>query len=54
LHGEVICYVTRSGNAALRWTDQRTDTYGVLNAVAGRDDLAVLYRHWRTLLDGSG
>jgi hypothetical protein len=50
LHGEVICYVTRSGNAALRWTDQRSDTYGVLNAVAGRTDLAGLDRQWQKLL----
>jgi hypothetical protein len=52
LHGEVLCYVQRDGYAALRWTDQRTSTYGVLNAVAGRKDLADLYSAWALLVGG--
>jgi hypothetical protein len=51
-HGEVLCYVQRDGYAALRWTDQRTSTYGVLNAVAGRTDLADLYSAWAVLVFG--
>ena len=43
----------RDGYAALRWTDQRTDTYGVLNAVAGSTDLAALYRQWQTIVNGN-
>jgi hypothetical protein len=51
-HGEVVCGVNKDGYAALRWTDERTDTYGVVNAVAGSKDLATLYRHWQTIADG--
>jgi hypothetical protein len=52
-HGEVVCYVSEAGHAAMRWTDERTSTYGLLNAVAGSTDLAALYRHWQTLLGRS-
>jgi hypothetical protein len=52
-HGEVVCYVSEAGHAALRWTDERTSTYGLMNAVAGSTDLAALYRHWQTLLGRS-
>ena len=54
LHGEVVCYVHEDGYAALRWTDGRTSTYGVMNAVAGRTDLAALYGRWVPLVDRSG
>ena len=53
LHGEVVCDVNDDGYAALRWTDERTDTYGVMNAVAGSTDLAALYRHWQTIVNGN-
>jgi hypothetical protein len=52
-HGEVVCYVSEAGHAALRWTDERTSTYGLMNAAAGSTDLAALYRHWQTLLGSS-
>jgi hypothetical protein len=48
-HGELVCYVTRAGSAALRWTDQRTSTYGVMNARPGRKSVAMLYRQWLAL-----
>jgi hypothetical protein len=54
LHGEIACYVHEDGYAALRWTDGRTSTYGVMNAVAGSTDLAALYGRWVPLVDGSG
>ncbi len=53
LHGEYACYVHDDGYAALRWTDERTSTYGVINAVAGSTDLAALYGRWETLVGGS-
>jgi hypothetical protein len=46
LHGEYLCYVSDDGVALLRWTDERSGTYGVMNGVAGRKDLARLYRAW--------
>ncbi len=52
-HGEYVCYVSDSGAAALRWTDLRTSTYGVMNAVAGATDLAALHRHWQTVIGES-
>lgn len=49
-HGELVCYVARpSGQAKLRWTDERTETYGVIDA--NDDDLAALYQAWFTQLD---
>jgi hypothetical protein len=45
-HGEYLCYVADAGYGLLRWTDERTGTYGVLNATAGRKDLTRLYRQW--------
>ena len=33
-----------------KWTDERTDTYGVMNAVAGRKDLGRLFRLWETVV----
>ena len=53
LHGEYACYVHDDGYAALRWIDERTSTYGVMNAVAGSTDLAALYGHWQQLVDAS-
>ena len=46
-NGEYLCYVSDSGTALLRWTDERTHTYGVMNAVAGKPRLAVLARQWQ-------
>ena len=54
LHGDYLCYVSESGTAQLRWTDQRTDTYGVMNAVAGRKSLQRLYRQWQAVVAGEG
>ena len=54
LHGEYLCYVSDPGTAQLRWTDQRTGTYGVLNAVAGRKDLARLHRQWEEFVGVEG
>lgn len=52
LHGEYLCYVSDSGTALLRWTDERTGTYGVMNAVAGRKRLGALFRSWETIVGG--
>jgi len=52
LHGEYLCYVSDDGVALLRWTDERTDTYGVMNGVAGKKDLATLYRQWQSVAGG--
>jgi hypothetical protein len=47
-HGEVACYVSKtSGEAKLRWTDERTHTYGVIDA-SDRDTRA-LYGAWMEL-----
>ena len=54
LHGEYLCYVSDGGTALLRWTDERTGTYGVMNAVAGREDLARLYRRWEAIVGTTG
>jgi hypothetical protein len=43
--GELACYVER-GAAKLRWTDDRTQMYGVLDATDG--DVAALYQWWRS------
>ncbi len=50
-HGDLVCYVSPSSpEAKLRWTDERTDTYGVLDA---RDrDIAGLHDTWLAL-DGT-
>jgi hypothetical protein len=49
-HGKLACWVSPdSGLAALRWTDERTDTYGILNAAderGRRKDLANLHFQW--------
>lgn len=45
-HGVYFCYVTKSGTAILRWTDKRTNTYGVLDAVAGNRNLKRLHQRW--------
>ena len=52
--GEYLCYVSDSGTALLRWTDERTDTYGVMNAVAGRSSLKTLYAQWQAAIGGPG
>jgi len=47
-HGEYFCYVSKTGgHALLRWTDERTNTYGVLDANNAR--LKPLYRAWTEL-----
>ena len=47
-HGEVACYVSKaSGEAKLRWTDERTDTYGIIDA--SDRDLRALYGAWMEL-----
>ena len=51
-HGEYLCYESDAGTALLRWTDARTDTYGVVNAVAGSGNLKSLFRHWESVLRG--
>ena len=44
-HGRYFCYVSKtSGRALLRWTDKRTNTYGVLDSTG--DQLVPLYRAW--------
>lgn len=48
-NGEYLCYVSGSGTALLRWTDERTNTYGVMNAVSGRKHLDVLARQWASI-----
>lgn len=50
-YGDYFCYLSRSGShALLRWTDERTNTYGVLDANNAR--LAPLHRAWLELRDG--
>ena len=47
-HGEYFCYVSQAGgHALLRWTDERTDTYGVIDAKNAK--LRPLYRAWEEL-----
>jgi len=53
LDGEYLCYVSDSGNALLRWSDRRTNIYGVMNAVAGQKNLKTLYRQWQSIVDGA-
>ncbi len=48
-HGEYLCYVSDAGNALFRWTDERTDTFGVMNATPGRKNLKQLYRYWEEI-----
>jgi hypothetical protein len=42
-YGRIACYVD-GGQAKIRWIDERTDTYGVLNATG--NDLAALHAFW--------
>jgi len=48
-YGEYFCYVSDAGNALLRWTDERTGTYGVVNAAPGRANLKRLYHYWEKI-----
>lgn len=50
--GEYLCYVSDQGTALLRWTDERTGTYGVMNAITGRANLKTLHTQWQTALRG--
>lgn len=45
-HGRVVCWVSRTGTrlAHIRWTDDRTGTYGLLDA--SNRDLENLYGWW--------
>jgi hypothetical protein len=49
-HGQLLCYVSDSGRAVLRWTDERSDTYGVMNAVAGETRVKVLAKQWQEIV----
>jgi hypothetical protein len=49
-NGEYLCYVSEAGEALLRWTDERTDTYAVMNAVADEARLKLLARQWESIL----
>ena len=49
-NGDVLCYVNESGYAQLRWTDERSATYGVMNAVPDEVRIKVLARQWRTIV----
>lgn len=51
-HGRILCYVSGAGHALIRWTDERSNTYGVMNASPGSRNLNALYRHWRSALTG--
>lgn len=51
--GEFFCFVSKQGNALMRWTNERTGTYGVMDAVAGNKDLRALYRQWRPVAHGT-
>ena len=44
-HGRVICYRSTSNNARIRWTDDRSMTYGVVNSSAS--DVPALETWWR-------
>ena len=46
-YGEYLCYVNDGGYASLRWTDERTNTYGVLNLVDGKKSLKAVFRQWK-------
>ena len=47
-HGELVCYVSGSPRQAkLRWIDERTDTYGVLDA--SDRNIARLHAAWKAL-----
>ena len=49
-HGELACYVDQTGDprlAKIRWTDERDNTYGILDG----DDRSIkaLYERWSTM-----
>ena len=49
-HGELVCYrSTAPKEAKLRWIDERTNTYGVLDAT--NQDIARLHAVWTKLTD---
>jgi hypothetical protein len=43
-HGRILCTVTTGGKAAIRWTDDRYELYGALNATG--KDLPSIVRWW--------
>ena len=45
-YGELFCYLSDE-TALLRWTDERTNTYGIINSVPGRTSLELLFAKWR-------
>ena len=52
-HGDLVCYASQgSKEAKLRWTDERSDTYGVIDATDR--DVAGLFEAWSALVTGGG
>jgi hypothetical protein len=50
-HGDLVCYVARgSKEAKLRWTDERSDTYGVIDSTDR--DVGNLFEAWSALVTG--
>jgi hypothetical protein len=49
-HGEVLCYLSDAGTALLRWTDERTNTYGSMNGIRGGGRLKVVARQWESIV----
>jgi hypothetical protein len=48
--GRLACYIgSTTRDAALRWTDERTNTYGLLAATDGNTDLVNLVAQWEWL-----
>ncbi len=48
-HGKVLCYVSDVGTALVRWTDERTDTYGTMNGIRGGGRLKAVARQWQSI-----
>jgi|GEM_PF-5768541 len=52
-HGDLVCYASGQPKVAkLRWTDERSDTYGVIDSTDR--DLASLFEAWSALVTGGG
>jgi hypothetical protein len=45
-HGRILCFLTSGRRAAIRWTDDRYQLYGALNATG--KDLPSLVKWWRS------
>jgi hypothetical protein len=50
-NGDVLCYVNEAGYAQPRWTDERTDTHGVMNAVPNEARIKALARQWAGIVE---